>query len=606
MRSTASSEKSTTKGAAVLAGYDIRRFWTVPALLGLFLLASCPVACLLTSAGTTSGRREFVEMMGKNEYVVCMVFFFVMAIAAAMGIFGYLQRQSEANLIHALPVSRTKLFATHYLVGLAMLFAPVLITGLVMMVFGIQPLMLIRWIVLSWLTCWAFYSIAVFASVVSGNVFMHLFNYVFFTFLPVMALAMLSWYGEMLLNGYTTPDLINRIMTVITPPVALFGVPSAARIVGYVIVSAALSLIAWKIYNRRAVENTGDSLVFSWTRLAVVAVVSFLGALAMGGMFWAVSELASPSGMRIALFAGIAIGFAATFLVISLIVYKGRNIFRRKNLMAGGAAMVATVLFIGGLSADLTGYGKVRFDPAEMDQVSISITETEGIIGSDRFDPAYYTFGNDESGLFFNQPITLKDPENIAAVCHIQNVLADGGSATGITGGVVSENDPNGEDFYGEFGLVGKKKSGVSIRRQYNNVNDMLWDKIRPDLEIIFQSAEFKDMFSLTHLRYGVNKIDISGYAKGTDDSLGGMNLSERQQETLLRALDQDLAGMTWSKYREMEKTSSETRPPKDYYSIGVELADEDETLLTITVTEDSPAAWAWIQKNFRPTDMEE
>lgn len=602
MKSAGLSEKSKGRGFGVLAGYDIRRFWMVPALLTLFLMASCPVACLLVSGASGergSAQREFIESMGKNEYFVCEFFIFVMAVAAAMGVFGYLQRQSEANLIHALPLSRTRLFTVHYGTGLAMLLIPVLLTGLIMMMFG-YPLPIIRWIALSCFMCWVFYSIAVFAGMVSGNLFMHLFNYVFFTFLPVLALSLAGGYGEMLLKGYTTPDLISRMMSVITPPAALYGIPHAGCLVGYGAASLGLTILALGIYLRRAVECTGDSLVFSWTRLAFVGLIAFLGALAMGGLFLAVSDLTGPGGRQTAMYFGIAFGFAASFLVISLIVYRGIGIFRKKNLMAGAAALIVTVLFVGVLSGDVIGYSRVQFAPEEFDRVSLS-SSGESVIGHDRFDPAYYMAEKEQDEEIFSQPMIFKSRENIEAICHMQNVLAQAEPAGKPSAGLDVNEEIDYEEEYGTLRLEGQKKSGGTIRREYGDIDEETWKQILPDLESIFASAEFKDMFRLSRLRYTVQKIEVSAHEKGTDRYMGDMTLSSAQREALIRALDKDLAPMTYDRCRSMERISSQESPSKDYCYISIELADPNNSLIGITVSEDSPAAWAWLEKNFRP-----
>lgn len=599
MRSARSSEAGKGNTGGVLIGYDIRRFWVVPALLALALFAACPVACLLIGR-TAKARGEFILSMGENVYVVCMVLFFAFAVAAAVGVFSYLQRRSEANLIHALPVSRRRLFAVHYGTGLAMLFVPILLAGLAMMLFGAYPLMLVRWIGLSWLTGWVFYSIAVFAGMVSGNVFMHLFNYVFFMFLPAMILGLLSWFGEMMLYGYTAPDMVNKILTVITPPAALFGVPTPARLIFYLIAAAALTLLSWGVYRRRAVENTGDSLIFSWTRLAVVGVVTFLGALVMGGLFRAVSDVSEQADSRTALFAGMAFGFAAAFLVISLIVYRGRDIFRKKNLAAGAAALIAAALLVGGLAADITGYGKERFDPAAMDRAMVLSADSDSFLASSRFEPSCFVKEGGEKERIAS-PLWLKAPENIEAVCHMQNVLAQAGPQS-------PEEPEEGEGgpeeyadvrFYGTVELEGKRKDGGTIRRLYSSMNEELWEMIRPDLETIYQSDEFKDIFRLSHLRYAVKSMDASEYAKGDGSELGNMSLDKKQQEELIAALDRDFAAQTYGQYEEMEKISMAERPGERYYIISMELADDMDSGLSMTVTRASPAAWTWLEENY-------
>ncbi len=601
MRSARSSETGKGNPGRVLIGCDIRRFWAVPALLMLSLLAVCPVACLLIG-GNRKTRQDFVLSMGENTYMVCTVLFFAFAIAAAVAVFGYLQRQSEANLIHALPVSRKRLFAVHYGTGLLMLLIPVLIAGLSMMAFGELPLMLIRWIGLSWLACWAFFSIAVFAGTVSGNLFMHIFNYLFFMFLPAMLLALLSWFAEMLLYGYSTPDVVNRILSAVTPAAALVGLPSAGRVIGYVLCSALLTVLSLAIYRRRAVENTGDSLIFSWTRLALVGLVTFLGSLMMGGLFWTVSDAAVTPRSQTALLVGMAFGFAATFLVISLIVYRGKDIFRKKNLIAGAAALLAAALFVGGLAADLPGYEKVRFDPEMMSRVSVTSADSDSFLSTSRFDASCFVRENGEDEAA-GAPLWLEERTNIEAVCRMQNVLAEEGeeAAKAAAGRETDVDEEPGNHYYGSVSLEGKTKEGKLIRREYGNVSREIGTKIRPEFETIYESAEFKDMFRLSNLRYAVDQMTVNGYAKGTGNDLGAMTLSEKDRAELIAALDRDFAEQTYARYEEMEEITAEERPGETYYVIDIEMADSLDGCIGINVTSESPAAYAWLKKHFRP-----
>ena len=55
---------------------------------------------------------------------------FLVAIVIAAAVFGYLYQSRSANMIHAFPVTRTELFVTNYLSGLALMAIPQLLAAL--------------------------------------------------------------------------------------------------------------------------------------------------------------------------------------------------------------------------------------------------------------------------------------------------------------------------------------------------------------------------------------------------------------------------------------------------------------------------------------------
>lgn len=595
MKSTKSSKQTTgTYAFTSIFRYDLRRFWAVPALFLLSLLVSCPIACLLvTEPG--KDRAEFLSTMIGNQYPLTTFLCCTMAMAMGIGVFEYIQKPRVANYTHSFPVRRRELFAANYITGTIMLFIPIAVTALIMIPFAVansggivevEPAGLLVWMLMSWLLSAVIFSITVFAGMVSGTVFMHLFNSLFFCFVVVMLIAVVDQYASMMLYGYTQSEAIGKLILNSMPFVALFGTPRVPLIVTYIIIWIALSLLTACIYGRRAIENTGNSLVFTWTKSLIIGVVSFIGTCYMGVIFRELSSI-EPARINVGLLIGMAFGFAATFLVISLIVYKGPKIFGKQNLLTAGIVILVTILFTGSLALDVTGYEKNNFKADSTTAVAArdliqgygSRLNSDAFKSNNRFDV---------TGEYGGSTIGLVDPENIDAVCRIQNTLAASGGVNGVR--LYDGEEPL------TISLEAKTDSGKILSRSYDDVDDRKYTLIEKDVAKVFESTELKKIYAFSNLRYGIGNIyvhrsDDNSYEKDGD-------VAKDKVDGLIKAMDLDFAGMTYDQVKSAYELSQSDRPEEVYYEVTLTLEDTDETLIDTMVTKDQKNAWKWIREN--------
>ena len=101
-----------------------------------------------------------------------------------------------------------------------------------------------------------------------------------------------------------------------------------AVLISYVAVLVIVSILACLIYRIRSVENTGDSLMFGWTKQVVPGLVTILGA-ALSGL---VSDalLGQKYGINAAMMSGIVAGFIISFIIISVITEKSEDLYTQK------------------------------------------------------------------------------------------------------------------------------------------------------------------------------------------------------------------------------------------------------------------------------------
>lgn len=602
MKSTKSSKQNTgTYAFTSIFRYDLRRFWAVPALFLLSLLVACPIACLLvTDPG--KDRAVFVSTMIENQYPLTTFLCCTMALAMGIGVFEYIQKPRVANYMHSLPVRRRELFAANYITGTIMLFIPIAITALIMIPFAVansggivevEPAGLFVWMIMSWLLSAVIFAITVFAGMVSGTVFMHLFNSLFFCFVVVMLIAVVDQYASMMLYGYTQSEAIGRLILNSMPFVALYGPPRVSLTVIYIIMWIALSLLAACIYSRRAIENTGESLVFTWTKSLIIGVVSFIGTCYMGVIFRELTDAGEGSRMNVGMVIGMAFGFAATFLVISLIVYKGPRIFGRHNLMTAGIVIAVTILFSGAFAGDVIGYEKKTLDA---DHIKAATTDVFTFEYGSRYDPKLFNNGEtfDVAGSNGEYALKFEDRENIETICRIQKKLLNIHNENGQAGSVdVSGQSPGYEETYKTISVTATTDSGATIRRSYEDIDENTYELIKDDVASLYESEEFKRVFALTNLRYNIDKIYM--YVGATDE-LEEIEFKKDQFEDFTKAMQKDFETMTFAQQEEAKRAILDEKVREPYYDVYIVLNYEDEPEMQITVTKDQKNAWKWIR----------
>ena len=584
MKSTKSSNPGGGKSFWSVFKYDMRRFWYVPALFFLSLMITCPVATILMS-DSGKARQEYIANIAGSENPFVSFLLYVMPIAAGLGVFEYLQKTRISNFIHSFPVSRGRLFAANYINGLLMLFLPILITGIVMILFGYEEPGFIRWVLVSWLTCGVMYSITVFAGVVSGTVFMHLFNSLFFSFLITMLIGVVDVFSGMFLFGYTTPEGMSNFLLKSIPVAALYGKATIPTLIIYPIVWILVTLLSLVIYRKRAIENSGQSLVFTWTKSIMVAVVTIMGTCFCGGMLHAMSEFLEGYREELVTLVGMGFGFVAAFLIISVIVYKGTGIFRKGNVVTGIVVLLITVLSTAALSSDVFGYGS---RPFESDEFKGMVIEGFPALYDDRFDAAYFDIKPVEG--IKKSPgngMVYTDPGNIKAICSMHDtILANKDEDPGA-------GKPNIEDAE-NLTFYGIKKSGRIISRSYPNIGKNALSEMEKDRKIVFESEEFKNAFSFVNLKYIVGSAEITHFKKGEEESVGAdMNLKGKKCDSLIEAADRDFRLMTYEEYERGYKLWQADEPTEDYYYVHLNMKSGDETMLSFVITKDQKNTWA-------------
>lgn len=295
----------------------------------------------------------------------------IMAILCGMLLFSYLFKAESANMIHALPVTRTELFFTNVLSGLAFLFVPqiliFLITILVSLVNGITAVQFIGiWLLSLMGLSFFLFSLVCFCVMFTGQLFA---LPVYFGVVNFLALGVSSGVrGVLYFLGYgiSYRDMPEILFLRILSPLnymcnnvriqAVFeintrgeyiasGIKYAGEkvVLGYLLAAIVFYLLAWYGYKKRKLESAGDLLTFKWIkpvfRWGVGScfgyAVAVFAADFLNGVFIRISGFS--------FFALVILFSCIGFFIADMFVQKSFRVFTRKRFREYGLFFAFTV-----------------------------------------------------------------------------------------------------------------------------------------------------------------------------------------------------------------------------------------------------------------------
>lgn len=359
---------------AVLIQKATLRFWPAWALYLaiLFFVIVVPVY----HPGTGDAQSLILSVL-KAGYHPVLVFCF--AILFALLTFSWLYSARSANMMHAFPLKRSQLFASHYIAGLGFLIIPQIIMFLAAIPgclgWGIRP-GVPGLCLLNALACdFIFYTIAVLCCMLSGHMLSALVYCLIFNSVFVIAKELFtgiqSTYGYGLLGSfdysagkgtflspvvfiaarcgidYQTSD---AVLTVAMDSVHL---KSAPALIGFCIAAVGLLILSVYLYRLRQVECAGEMSAFR----ALNPMIRWIVGICCGvGMGFALTMILFDRGYVPSTFKQlivlVTIFMFVWFVIAEMVLKKTFRIFRPK-LWAEWAVMCAVVIcLLGAMKVD--------------------------------------------------------------------------------------------------------------------------------------------------------------------------------------------------------------------------------------------------------------
>lgn len=437
---------------------DLRRHWPIAFIYTCVWLVGLPVNLWSSSMWMpeemTPALRVAQIIIG--SYPTLAGALFVFGCVLAMALMGYLMSPRAVGLLHALPVRRGTLLATHTLVGWLMLNVPALLAVLVSIPVqayygGVAWGALGAWLLVHCGLSLFFLALGLLCAMVTGWLLAIPAIYAVVNFAVIAAAGLVRTLCSLFCYGYAGDDDFAPFVYWLTPVVNLvkrFGTCGVERsdaapypwqvqfpadvvhAVGiYTAAGAALLALTYLLYRRRKSESAADPAAFPWMRPVFRYGTGLLGGLALGlGLYQLVLgwRMESETGRWVGLLVSTVLMGALCYYAAEMLVRKSLRVLRR-SLPGAGLVCVLLALVCAGARFDVSGYAARVPDVSAVTQVQLR--GSLGLSGVNCTEPETI-----ETVIALHREIiTLRpdedDPENSAYIT-LSYTLTDGSTLT--------------------------------------------------------------------------------------------------------------------------------------------------------------------------------
>lgn len=351
-------------------------YWPIPVCYLLYGLIKVPGAFwsgLRQSTG--SGKDMLATFFSSLSIQSDLLVVAAVAVITGMGMFGYLFSGKSANMIHALPFTRTQLYVTNVISGLICILIPQFLVFLVSVVLCLMRGLTCVQYIASWFFAVAaagvfFYSLTCFCVMLTGVLVALPVCFVLLNYLSIGIVSgircVLVFLGYGLTSGVPGTHSAGYMMSPLACLTGIVGfrvkymvdnrgqtsVASASFegtevLLVYAVAALFFYVLAWYGYQKRKLEHTGDLLAFGWAkplfRWGIGATTGFCVGILISSFLRGVSIwISDPVVLLLILVAGM-IGF----FIADMLVHKSFRVFCVRRIRECG-------LFVLGLTA---GFG---------------------------------------------------------------------------------------------------------------------------------------------------------------------------------------------------------------------------------------------------------
>lgn len=588
-----------------LAKSLIKRFW--PLMLAYLVLLMMTLPLQLSSLTGQSWYAKSLNFAVLRCAAEGVPYSALAALLMAMAMFSHLFHRRDCGLINSLPLRRETTYLTACFTGLLpLLLFPVLTWLLSLLLFAGNPEVsaaaLGTWLLCILLANLAFYGLAVFCAMLTGNILavpalflgLNLFAYVLEGIVCGLldkvvygysaGKQLFSWLSPLvyLLDHVRASDGLTGMDGPIASSQAelavLEGLPALA---GYAAAGAVLLLLSLLLYRRRPMETAGDVLAVKPLRPVFRYCVSLCAALLLPYVFLGAlaSHLAGLS-MTLALIALMLLGAALGYYLAEMLLQKSLQVFRCRAWGILGLWAVLACLTLAG-EFDLFGYERRIPDTEEVAQVLLPNTRR-----------------------------STDDPEAIALYCQLHQKILDN----------KEHNERQTDKNRGRFiYLYYTLKDGSRLQRTYQVDNRKDWvDSGQSELPIAQQIVQLKSSrlanipetpvsaLSIRHCQVSMPMVDP--YTKEEKDTVASYEATTLSVEQALELYEScilpDMAdsslGTLWL-YQEDSYYSLASNISLTYVLAAPERhedAGDYREWFELTVTMDAGRTLAWLEEN--------
>lgn len=369
---------------------NVTHYWPAWALYLAYLLLAMPYIMWQNLHNyaylddTNLAERGFYAMRSVVQIGMLVPVIFVAATVMAMLVFSYLYTAKNANMIHALPVTRRELFITNYLFGLVFLLVPQIVTFLVtVMVALASNVTCIQYAFYGMLytagMTFFFYSLAVFVAMFTGQV-LALGAYSFILNLLYVGCVLLAESFQSMVSYGASGSIAIGNSAVLSPLYYLIqnvginidyddvtGKVSGITMFGgkavliYALVAIVFVLAAYLLYQRRQIETAGDLISINIIKPIFRWGVAICGGFTLAMLFASSTNQYKINHIYMLIMIGVVVFGTVCFFAAEMLLEKNFRVFKKKRIIECGVMCVLSFMAI--LLFKVDAFGIERYQP---------------------------------------------------------------------------------------------------------------------------------------------------------------------------------------------------------------------------------------------------
>ena len=273
---------------------SFKMYWYIPALsfVMYFFVGMFPV---LSNWKRLPDFEYYISQLFDNMAWSYMLLLATVPVITGAMVMGYMHRGTKTMMLHALPISKNRMFNSYYLSGwilcqLPILFMSILYCAIAPKVDIIHFSDVLEWFISSVSIITFFFSISVMAGTLTGTVYMNLIATGIMLVIVPLTMLIIRMYCEMFIPGfYMMPDFIQNFTAKTNPLFDLlfyYEPLSVKEYIIYFIIGVIIAGAAKAVYKTRKLELVGNSMLSKVFEEICTYLTVFVGMTAFGLITW--------------------------------------------------------------------------------------------------------------------------------------------------------------------------------------------------------------------------------------------------------------------------------------------------------------------------------
>lgn len=510
---------------------SFKMYWYIPALsfVMYFFVGMFPV---LSNWKRLPDFEYYISQLFDNMTWAYVLLLATVPVVAGAMVMGYMHRGPKTMMLHALPISKSRMFNSYYLSGWILCQIPILLMSILYCAIApkvdiIQLSDVLRWFISSVSIITFFYSISVLAGTLTGTVYMNLIATGIMLVIAPLIMLITKMYCEMFIPGfYIMPDVIQYFTVKTNPLFALlfyYEPLSVKAYIIYFIIGVVIAGVAKAIYKTRKLELVGNSMLSKVFEEICTYLIVFVGMTAFGLLTW------NFTSQRTLVIVGMIVGIIVTFVISKIVVNRSIKIFDKRFIRSIIIYLCISVVFISVIIFDMFGIGQKMPERSEIESVEM----TDIVDGYEYSSRAYGDA--DENYADFAQVLT--SDEAIELVLKLHEYIIDEEIYILNDGSYEDDDNVTLADVWGNetfscneyINITYNLKGGKQLTRRYDII---LGDEVAEIIDELLTCDEYKEKSKITSY-INIDKIQYMTIAR-IITSHSENNGGEERPETLI------------------------------------------------------------------------